>query len=184
MAAERKGFFQDEHLQVEYTQTPSSAVQIRGLLDGKWDVALTAPDNVMAYVEKENADLFTFMVADLGLNQKLFVRPEISSWADLRGKNIGVDAVDTGFAFLVVRMLDRNGLKPGDYTFVSVGGNQSRAVRGHEIGQDGSWPAERTTRNRCAARRLQGAGHGGGAVPRVSGQQFGGNDQALGIDSL
>ncbi|HLG74510.1 MAG TPA: ABC transporter substrate-binding protein [Chloroflexota bacterium] len=126
VAAERKGYFAAEHVQIEYTQTPSSSVQMRGLLDGKWDVAQTAPDNVMAYVEREKADAFTFLVGDLGINQKLIGRPEIGSIADLRGKAVGVDAVDTGFAFLVVNMLEKGGLNKGDYTFEPVGGTPER----------------------------------------------------------
>ncbi|HYU19081.1 MAG TPA: ABC transporter substrate-binding protein [Chloroflexota bacterium] len=126
VAAERKGLFADEGLGIEYTQTPSSATQIRGVLDGTWDVAQTAADNVMAYVENEGADLFVFLVANLGLGQKLFVQPEITAYERLRGKVLVVDALDTGYAYVLQKMLQLNGLGPDSYRFESVGGTPQR----------------------------------------------------------
>lgn len=126
LAAERNGYFAREGLEVDCEVTRGSVEQIRGLLAGKWDVAHTAADNVMAYVDRENADLFVFLVADLGLAQKLIVQPDIQSYADLRGKVLGVDALDTGYAFVLRSMLEQNGLGRQEYELVSVGGTPQR----------------------------------------------------------
>lgn len=126
VAAEHKGFFAAQGLQVEYTQTPNSTYQIRSLLAGDFDLASTAADNVMAYVEREGADLFVFMVADIGLSQKLFVRPDIGSYGGLKGKVLGVDALDTGYAYVLRKMLQLNGLGEEDYALESVGGTPQR----------------------------------------------------------
>src|SRR5512142_1895947 len=85
VAAQRLGLFEREGLEVEYALTHASTEQIRQLLAGDWDLAHTAVDNVMAYVDAENADLFVFMVLDLGLAQKLILRPGLHSYEDLRG---------------------------------------------------------------------------------------------------
>src|ERR671933_1490328 len=91
LAAQAKGLFEREGLSVEVELTRGSIEQIRGLLAGRWDVAHTAADNVMAYVDREGADLFVFAVADLGVGQQLVVRPEVTSYAQLRGQPLGVD---------------------------------------------------------------------------------------------
>jgi ABC-type nitrate/sulfonate/bicarbonate transport system substrate-binding protein len=126
VAAEQKGFFAKEGLSIDYTQTPNSVTQIRGLLDGTWDLGHSAADNVMAYVEKEGVDLFVFLVADLGLAQKLIVRPEFNSYKQLRGKVLGVDALDTGYAYVLRKMLQRNGVGTDEYQLNSVGGTAHR----------------------------------------------------------
>src|SRR5919202_5638314 len=103
LAAQAKGLFEREGLSVEVELTRGSIEQIRGLLEGKWDIAHTAADNVMAYVDREGADLFVFAVVDLGVGQTLVVRPDVTSFTDLRGRPLAVDALDTGYAFVLRR---------------------------------------------------------------------------------
>ena len=126
VVAEQQDLFEREGLTVQAEITRGSVEQIRGLLAGTWDVAHTAADNVMAYVDKEHADLFVFAVADLGVGQNLVVRSDVTSYADLRGQTLGVDALDTGFAFVLRRMLERNRLPWGSYELVAVGSTPER----------------------------------------------------------
>lgn len=126
LAAERLGFFREAGLEVHYTITRGSVEQIRGLLAGRFDVAHTAADNVMAYNDREAAGLRVVWVGDLGLGQKLFVQPEIPDYASLRGAQLGVDALDTGYAFVLRKMLSLHGLEPDAYQLVSVGGTRER----------------------------------------------------------
>jgi ABC-type nitrate/sulfonate/bicarbonate transport system substrate-binding protein len=126
VAAQYKGFLAREGLDVDWTITRGSAEQMRGLLAGQWDIAQTAADNVMAYVDRENADAFIFLVSSLGLDQNLVVQPDIQAFGDLRGKTLGVDAVDTGFAFVLRKMLADAGLAPADYQFAPIGATQQR----------------------------------------------------------
>src|SRR5262245_66342290 len=53
--AEEKGFFQRNAVSVKVTPTPGSAFQLTGLIDGKFDIAMTAIDNVLAYSEGQGA---------------------------------------------------------------------------------------------------------------------------------
>ncbi len=128
VAAQRLGFFTREGLSVEYGLTRGSAEQIRQLLAGEWDLAHTAVDNVLAYVDAEDADLFVFLVLQLGLGQKLMVRPGLTSYEQLRGQDLGVDALTTGYAFVLRKMLALNGLRDGDYRLVPVGATSLRAT--------------------------------------------------------
>lgn len=117
---------------VALTTTPGSVPQFRNMLAGDADLALTALDNVVAYDSGQGDPSVTGdfdFVAFLGIGPgslKLVVRPEITSYAQLRGKAFAVDAPSTGFSFVLRRMLEKNGLMPGDYTFVSLGSTQKR----------------------------------------------------------
>ena len=65
------------------------------------------------------------------------VAPEIASYQDLKGKSLALDAVATGFAFVLYEMLAKAGLKRGDYSFAAVGATPQRweAVRsGQHVG--------------------------------------------------
>jgi ABC-type nitrate/sulfonate/bicarbonate transport system substrate-binding protein len=127
-AADEKRFFAREGLDVTLTPTASSAFQIANVVAGKFDIAMTAVDNVIACregqveaVEAAACDLFAFMGGDSGL-LSLFVQPETGSYSDLRGKALSVDAPTTGYAFVLRALLERGGLKDGDYTLTPAGG--------------------------------------------------------------
>jgi ABC-type nitrate/sulfonate/bicarbonate transport system substrate-binding protein len=65
------------------------------------------------------------------------VQPEITSYADLRGKTLSVDAVATGLAPMLVAMLARGGLAPDSYRLERVGGVMQRyeaLKRGEQAG--------------------------------------------------
>jgi len=54
------------------------------------------------------------------------VAPDIASYADLKGKSLALDALSTGFAFVLYEMLKRGGLERGDYDMVPVGATPQR----------------------------------------------------------
>ena len=127
-AALEKGLFAAEGLDVKLTPTPSSAFQLQNLIEGKFDIGMTAFDNVVAYQEGQGEatiagtpDLFVFMGGDNGF-LRLVVVPEVQRYADLRGKELSVDALTTGYSFVLQKMLQTGGLKPDEYSLVRAGG--------------------------------------------------------------
>ena len=127
-----KGFFARENVTLLLTATPGSVYQFQHLSAGDFDIALTAIDNAIAYDEGQGqaplpnpADFAAFLGIDNGF-LRLYAQPEIKSYADLRGKALAVDALTTGFAFVLRRMLEANGLHEGDYTFTPIGGTAIR----------------------------------------------------------
>jgi len=130
--AQEKGWFAGNGIELEVTPTPGSAFQLTGLIEGRFDIAITLIDNVVAYREGQGEvpiagpDLFAFMAADTRVLPTLVTRPEITSYADLRGRTLSVDALTTGYALVLAAMLDHGGLKPGEYRLESVGGAQER----------------------------------------------------------
>ncbi len=148
LAAMEQGFFASRELAVEYRQTTSSTEQIRELIASRVDVVHTAIDNVIAYVD-EGEDLTAFLVLELGISQKLVVGPEVGRYEDLTGRLLGVDALSTGYAFVLREMLARNGLNTGSYELVGVGGSAERAraladgsIAGTLLAAPHDWPAK------------------------------------------
>jgi ABC-type nitrate/sulfonate/bicarbonate transport system substrate-binding protein len=127
-AAERQGFFEQNGLRVVLTPTPNSVFQMQGLAEGRFDIAMTAIDNVIAYQEgqgeakiPENPDMFAFMGGDNGF-LSLVGGQGVKSIADLKGKKLSVDAMTTGYAFVLRELLARNNIAESDVSFERAGG--------------------------------------------------------------
>ena len=119
-AAREKGFFARRGLAVEIQFTPNSRAQRTGLVQGAFEIAQSAVDNAVALVEVEKADVIIVAGGSDGLNE-LMVRPEINSYADIRGRGVVVDQPDTAYALLLYKMLAVQGLHKGDYTVIPGG---------------------------------------------------------------
>lgn len=130
--AQAKGWFTREGIDLEVTPTPGSVFQLTGLIEGRFDIAITLIDNVVAYRSGQGEapvtgpDLFAFMAADTRVLPTLVTLPEVRRYADLRGKVLTVDAMTTGYAFVLRAMLAHGGLRPADYVLESIGGAQQR----------------------------------------------------------
>lgn len=126
--ARSRGLFASEGVNVEVTITPNSTEQMRGLSTGKWDLASTAFDNVLAWSGREGAEIVAVAQAAAGILLPVYVRPEIRSWDELRGKKLAVDAVDTAYALVLRRILLSHGLNFNrkDYELVPAGATGHR----------------------------------------------------------
>jgi ABC-type nitrate/sulfonate/bicarbonate transport system substrate-binding protein len=131
-AAQTHGFFADAGLEIDFQTTPSSVFQFEKFGIGAFDIAFTAFDNVVAYREGQGAAKLPSLpdfCAVMGCTQIelcLVVAPDIRSVEDLRGRSLALDAVATGFAFVLYEMLARCGLAPGSYEVVPVGATPER----------------------------------------------------------
>ncbi len=123
LIAKGLGYFAAESVELQFTRTGSSTQQMRGLGQGTYQIGITAFDNVLAWSGREGAEIIAIAQPNDTIALPLFVRPEIRSFADLKGKKLAVDAVDTAFALALRRILLANGLdlKRGDYELVPVG---------------------------------------------------------------
>jgi ABC-type nitrate/sulfonate/bicarbonate transport system substrate-binding protein len=118
-----KRMFAANDLEVEAMVTPNSTDQMRGLSNGSWQVVSTAFDNVLGWSGREGAELVAVVQVAQANTLPIYVRPEIKSWDDLRGKALAVDAVDTAYALVLRRVLLAHGLEMdrGDYTLIAKG---------------------------------------------------------------
>jgi ABC-type nitrate/sulfonate/bicarbonate transport system substrate-binding protein len=126
------GLFARNGIRVDVQETPNSVAQMTALSDGSCDIAMTAVDNIVAYVEGQGEapigpqpEFFAFMGSDTGF-LSLVAGADIASVGALKGKTLSVDAMTTGYAFVLFEILRRNGLEAGDYAVVKVGGMVQR----------------------------------------------------------
>jgi ABC-type nitrate/sulfonate/bicarbonate transport system substrate-binding protein len=116
-----KGMFANYRLAVEVESTESSQSQRDGLAAGRFQIAHAALDNAVAMIEVAKRDVIIVSGGDSGMNE-FFVQPEISSFAELRGKTVVVDAPDTAYALQAKKLMLQHGLREGaDYTIKPVG---------------------------------------------------------------
>ena len=130
--AQDKGFFAREGLAVNLTATPNSGFQISSLVSGKFQIASTAIDNLIAYQEGQGTaklDREPDMVAIMGISSaelSMFAVPGVRSIADLKGRDLALDSLTTGYAFVLRYLLEKGGLGPDDVRFVAVGNSRAR----------------------------------------------------------
>lgn len=135
LAAEHQGFYEDQGLEVEFGQVKSSTQQFQYLSDGRYDIVQTSPDNTANYrynqhnpIEKR-VDGKGFMGMDYGMLLIVVARPEFESIAKLAGQVVSVDATDSGFAYVLYKILANHGLtRDVDYSIVSTGGVYDRYI--------------------------------------------------------
>ena len=129
--AQERGMFARNGIALNITPTPNSVSQLTGLIDGKFDIAMTAIDNLIAYREGQGEakvdgpDLVAVMGGDNGF-LRLVAVPEVKTYADLKGKTVSVDARTTGYAFVLLEMLDRAGLNEPAFQVERAGGVMQR----------------------------------------------------------
>jgi ABC-type nitrate/sulfonate/bicarbonate transport system substrate-binding protein len=130
IVARARGIFAANDLDVEVMTTPNSTDQMRGLSTGSWPIVSTAFDNVLGWSGREGAEVVAVAQVAQGITLPIYVRPEIKSWEELRGKPLAVDAVDTAYALVLRRVLLAHGLEMdrGDYRLIPKG------ATGHRLG--------------------------------------------------
>ena len=128
VGARAKGLFTANGLAVDVMITPNSPDQMRGLSLGSWQIVSTAFDNVLGWSGREGVEIVAIAQVAQGIILPVYVRPEIQSWEDLRGKPLAVDAVDTAYALVLRRILLAHGLQMerGDYTLLPKGATGHR----------------------------------------------------------
>ena len=129
---QERGLFAREGVDPSFEITPNSVEMVKNLYADHFDLALTSIDNVIAYDEEQGEAGLAGnpnFVALFGIDDamlSLVAAPEIKSVADLKGKTVSVDAMTTGFAFVLRSMLAKSGLSENDVVFSKVGGGAQR----------------------------------------------------------
>jgi ABC-type nitrate/sulfonate/bicarbonate transport system substrate-binding protein len=120
------GYYRDEGFDTEIILMRAAAT-IQALISDSVDYTGTPGATIAAAVQ--GAKLLVLMAYFDKPLYDLVVRPEISSYAELKGKIFGVAAL-SGFAYEIPRvMLSRNGLDPKrDVTMMLIGTTQDRML--------------------------------------------------------
>ena len=110
----------------------SSPAQFESLESGEFDLVFTSPDNVLAYrfLTKNplgrNISVEILSAIDRGLGLSLCLGPALRSIEEVRDNKVGVDVPQSGFAFIAYELLQRAGLRPGDYVIETLGSTPKR----------------------------------------------------------
>lgn len=143
-AAQERGEFAKNGIQITLTYTPNSVFLMTGLIEGRFDIGFAAMDNMVAYQEGQGevkVEAEIGLVAFLGLHNgfnSLMAAPQVKDVADLKGRKVAVDAATTGYAFVLYDILRRNGLQSGDYVVERFGGSTRRWEALREGRHDGT----------------------------------------------
>ena len=128
--AQSLGYLEQEKLEVSEFLVPSSPAQFEALERGEIELAVTNPDNVLAYryLSKNplgrNFDVRILAAVDRGLGLSLCYAPGLSG----APKTFGVDVPTSGFAFVGYSLLQKEGLAPGYYSIVALGSTPKRGL--------------------------------------------------------
>jgi ABC-type nitrate/sulfonate/bicarbonate transport system substrate-binding protein len=124
-AAQAKGLYAKRGLSVDLKFTPNSDELRNGLAEGRYQIAHSAVDNAFALKDKANVDIAVVIGGDNSFNH-LMVQSDMKSLADIKGKTVVVDAINTAYAFQLYEMLRQKGLNKGDYEIKMAGGTGAR----------------------------------------------------------
>lgn len=129
---QKRQYFERYGLDVGLEYVKGSVDMINRMTSGSAHVALTSVDNVLAYrggqgetADGSAPDLVAFMGGDHGF-LSLMAKSEVTSVSQLRGKTLSVDALTTGFAFVLREILVANQIAVTDVTFDAAGGTGNR----------------------------------------------------------
>lgn len=131
--ARRSDRLAEQGLEAVEVPVASSPAQFRSLVAGELDVALTSPDNVLAYRFSPSnqlgavADVHIVSTVDRGLGLALYSRPGLESAEALRGAVIAVDVPTSGFALAMYALTESLGVGRDDYELVALGSTPKRA---------------------------------------------------------
>ncbi len=130
-AGQAQGLFARHGVEVALELTPNSRAMAADLYSGKFDLALTSVDNIVAYNEGQGeaslpgpSDFTAFFGVDDGM-LSVMAAADVPDLAALRGKVVSVDAMTTGFAFVLREVLGQAGIAD-QVEWVAVGGGAQR----------------------------------------------------------
>jgi ABC-type nitrate/sulfonate/bicarbonate transport system substrate-binding protein len=121
-----KGQFEGESITPDITVFRVSSDATRAAYSDSVDMAGGTAFDSIVLANEQGADLIAVAGVLNKPSYSLIVRPEIRSFADLRGKTLGVSDLKDGSTILLQRMLEKQGLRNGEYDMVQTGGTPDR----------------------------------------------------------
>ena len=131
---QRLGFLTGESIEVKIDFTPGSTYQLTHLIAATYEMGFTAIDNIIAYREGQNeaylppgtnVDLIAVLASDDGF-LSISAQKDITSIEALKGRTVTVDAMTTGFAFVLREVLAKRGVSESEVKFERAGGVANR----------------------------------------------------------
>jgi NitT/TauT family transport system substrate-binding protein len=133
--AQANGFFKAEGLDVDSTRFDVTSQAVTALVTGAINVASPTPDVAMLATIKGQGDVIIVSNEVRLPTWDLLVQPEIKTYADLKGKVIGVSQLQSASTLSLRQLFRKHGLKDNDYNILQVGGSGKRyaAIQSKQI---------------------------------------------------
>jgi ABC-type nitrate/sulfonate/bicarbonate transport system substrate-binding protein len=116
-----KGFLKEEGFDVSPSVFQSAPQAIQQLIGGGYQVASAQPEPVVAAIERGGATIGAFTAPANTPDWTLNVQPDIKQLADLKGKTIGVSALNSSEVWLTNALMEKAGLHKGDFNYITSG---------------------------------------------------------------
>ncbi len=123
--AKEKGFFARRGLDVEYINLRGDKDVTRALLAGELDSGEPSPGGPLQAMQG-GADIRFIGSSMPGLPFALYVRKDINTWQDLKGKTFAVSSPGSTPDLIARAMLQRNGVDPDSIKIANAGGSVGR----------------------------------------------------------
>ena len=128
LVAGHKGFFARERLDVEFHLVRLAPEHNQGMAEGRWPITLSSADTMLARATQDGVDYIAFMEAEEGLSVQMIVKPEIKSFADLRGRLFAADPVDSNYDLVRNKIMRDHGISESEYRIEILGNSGVRAA--------------------------------------------------------
>lgn len=116
-----KGFFRDAGFAAEGTVMQSSPQSMQMAITGAYQLAAVQPEAVVAGVERGATNIGALASPMNHADWYLVGAKDVGSIRDLKGRLVGLSTMKTGEAWMTTQLLDRGGLKKGDWDYMIVG---------------------------------------------------------------
>lgn len=133
--AQALGFFKAQGLDVESTRFDVTSQAVTAVVTGASQIGSVTPDVAMLATIKGKGDVVIVSNEVRLPTWDLMVQPDIKSYADLKGKILGVSQLQSASTLNLRQLMRKHGLKDNDYTVLQVGGSGKRyaAIRSKQI---------------------------------------------------
>jgi ABC-type nitrate/sulfonate/bicarbonate transport system substrate-binding protein len=125
LAAIELGYMDAENLSIKIVNNDTPVQSIQFLAAGA--IAMSSINTEVGLSAMQKGADFKFIGSeDDKIAFVLMARPEIKAYADLRGKTLGVTAIQESTATMIRLLLDKNGVKANEYQAMALGGSPNR----------------------------------------------------------
>jgi ABC-type nitrate/sulfonate/bicarbonate transport system substrate-binding protein len=133
--AQALGFFKQEGLDVDSTRFDVTSQAVTAVATAASDIASVTPDVAMLATIKGQGDVVIVSNEVRLPTWDLIVQPDIKTYAELKGKILGVSQLQSASTLNLRQLMRKNGLKDSDYTILQVGGSGKRyaAIQSKQI---------------------------------------------------
>jgi ABC-type nitrate/sulfonate/bicarbonate transport system substrate-binding protein len=151
LVAKNKGYWDAEGLRdVEITIVGPAPTHMAALVGGSIDFSINITTDTLMRANVRGEPVYAVAGSSNKNSYALFGHSSIRSVADLRGRSLAIDAPGATIEYLTAEVLEKHGLRRGDYTLVPISGTieerSAAAVSGAvqaALGSLSDWPALR-----------------------------------------